>query len=302
MNTPKMKPMLKYPGGKRRELSRILPLVPPFTRYIEPFLGGGALFFALNPDLALIAGNNARLIRFYLEVRDRFDTVRDDLQDIQALYAYYRQQYIAARAYAAPGERVHDNNEALYYAMRDELNGRRQRAWSFAATYFYINHTAYAGMVRHNASGDFNVPFGRYASINADLVTQRHADALQNAEINCADFAATMQQAMPGDFIFLDPPYDAPFSDYGGSKGGFTGDDHRRLARLFKDTPAKALMVISESPLMRQLYGDYIFGQYPKAYAVNIKNRFRAAANHLIIANYDIPQTPADAQQPPASP
>lgn len=298
MNTPQMKPMLKYPGGKYRELSRILPLVPPFTTYIEPFLGGGALFFALGPDLALIADNNTRLIRFYLEVRDRFDTVREDLEDIQAMYKYYREQYLAARARAAPGERVHDNNEALYYVMRDGLNGRRHRAWSFAATYFYINHAAYAGMVRHNASGDFNVPFGRYASINAALVTERHAQALQNAEINCADFEAAMQQAGPGDFVFLDPPYDSPFSDYGGSQGGFTQDDHRRLARLFKNTSAKALMVISESPLMRELYSDYIFGEYPKAYAINIKNRFRAAANHLIIANYDIPQPQTDAQQP----
>lgn len=90
------------------------------------------------------------------------------------------------------------------------------------------------------------------------------------------------------DFVFLDPPYDCAFSDYGNDeyKDGFNEDSHRRLANDFANLPCKALMVIGRTPLTEELYGRFVVDEYEKNYAVNIRNRFKAAANHIVVANY----------------
>lgn len=90
------------------------------------------------------------------------------------------------------------------------------------------------------------------------------------------------------DFVFLDPPYDCVFSDYGNKeyKDGFNDDSHRKLAQDFKNLGCKALMVIGKTSLTEKLYGNMIVDEYAKKYAVNIRNRFKVAANHILVANY----------------
>ena len=92
----------------------------------------------------------------------------------------------------------------------------------------------------------------------------------------------------PDDFVFLDPPYDCVFSDYGNEeyKDGFNDDSHRKLAQDFKNLNCRALMVIGRTPLTEELYDDMIVDEYAKKYAVNIRNRFKSAANHILVANY----------------
>lgn len=283
-----MKPMIKYRGGKSRELPQLLGFIPRFKgRYIEPFFGGGALFFHLEPRMSIISDINAKLMKFYTGVRDDYDRLREELNEIESIYHQNRLEFDHDKA-EHPTERVRDNNELLYYRLRAQFNDLEPKVYSDAALYFYINKTAYSGMIRYNAKGEFNVPFGRYPNLNTDVITAGHSLLLQRATIMCADYSEVFAMCNEDDFIFLDPPYDCTFSDYGNQeyRDGFNSDEHHRLAKAFYDLPCKALMVIGRTPLIEELYGDYIIYEYPKQYAVNIRNRFKSSANHVLIANY----------------
>lgn len=282
-----MKPMIKYRGGKTRELPRIMQHIPDFAgRYIEPFLGGGALFFHLEPEAAIINDINTSLIAFYTGVRDDFNRVHAELTALENVYAENRKAFEALKA-AHPDNRVDDGNEELYYRLRAMFNGLTDKTYTDAALYYFINKTAYSGMIRYNARGEFNVPFGRYARLNTDTVSEAHRRLLQRAEIHNTDYSDIFDMCEPGDFVFLDPPYDCVFSDYGNPqyRDGFSEDDHRRLAADFVNLPCPALMVIGRTPLTEELYNGHIVDEYGKRYSVNIRNRFRASASHILVTN-----------------
>lgn len=283
-----MKPIIKYRGGKSKELPQIMWHVPRFSgRYVEPFFGGGALFFHLEPRQAIINDINARLMNFYRAVRDDYQHLRTELDDLESLYSANQRDYEALKQ-AHPDRRANNPNETLYYKMREMYNGLAPRLHSDALLYYYINKTAYSGMIRLNAHGEFNVPFGRYRSLGTAGVSPSHCALLQRAEILNEDYAKVFERCQSDDFVFLDPPYDCVFSDYGNNeyREGFGETDHRRLAQDFRNLPCKALMIIGRTTLTEELYHGYIAGEYQKNYAVNIRNRFKAAATHIVVANY----------------
>lgn len=283
-----MKPLIKYRGGKTKEIPYLLKHVPNFTgRYIEPFFGGGALYFHLEPKQAIINDINTKLVTFYLGVKDNFETLKAELTEIEKIYAMNRKIFQELKS-KTPEKRVIDGNEALYYQFRDMFNGVIEKKYSDASLYFSINKTAYSGMVRYNSKGDFNVPYGRYANLNTSLVTKTHNELLTNAEIYNLDYSEIFNMSVEDDFIFLDPPYDCIFSDYGNVeyKDGFNEASHIELANQYKQLKCKALMVIGRTPLTEKLYGDMIVDEYGKSYAVNIRNRFKSSASHILIANY----------------
>lgn len=283
-----MKPLIKYRGGKTRELPQIMAHLPKFTgRYVEPFFGGGALYFYLEPAQAIINDINKRLMAFYRGVRDDYDALRFELDGIERLYTANRVRFDALKA-DNPGEHVPDENEQLYYHLRAMYNGTEKSTYSEALLYYYINKTAYSGMIRYNANGEFNVPFGRYARLNTGVVTRQHSELLRCADLHNDDYSAVFDMCDADDFVFLDPPYDCVFSDYGNEqyRDGFNEDSHRRLAADFRNLPCKAMIVIGSTELTRELYDGYIVDEYEKNYAVNIRNRFKAAARHIIVTNY----------------
>ena len=283
-----MKPMIKYRGGKSKEIPNIMWHIPRFKgRYVEPFFGGGALYFHLEPRQAIINDINEKLIKFYKGVRDDFASLRKELDEIDEIYTRNRREFDALKE-TYPNERVEDKNEELYYKLRAMFNGIAPKEYSDALLYYYINKTAYSGMIRYNAHGEFNVPFGRYAHLNTQSVSSAHNRLLQRAEIYNADYSEIFNMCHEDDFVFLDPPYDCVFSDYGNEeyKDGFDEDSHRKLAEDFKNLPCKALMVIGRTHLTEELYGNDIVDEYQKSYAVNIRNRFKAAATHIVVANY----------------
>lgn len=284
-----MKPLIKYRGGKSKEIPHILPHIPHFTgRYIEPFFGGGALYFFLEPKRAIINDINSKLISFYNGVRNNYNELRTELDNLEIVYNHNRALFDELKA-KTPDKRVEDKNEALYYRLRDMYNGIIESKYSDALLYYYINKTAYSGMIRYNAKGEFNVPFGRYKSINTNLVTKAHSDLLANTLIMNEDYSKVFEIAEENDFMFLDPPYDCVFSDYGNDeyKDGFNDQCHEELASAFRRLRCKALMVIGKTPLTERLYGDMIIDEYNKSYSVNIRNRFKAAASHILVANYE---------------
>ncbi len=283
-----MKPMIKYRGGKSKEIPYIIKDIPRFSgRYVEPFFGGGALFFFLEPERGIINDINSKLMDFYRGVRDNYDSLRAELDRIEAIYVENREEFDRLKA-ENPGERVEDKNERMYYCLRSMFNETAEKTFSDAALYYYINKTAYSGMIRYNANGEFNVPFGRYRNLNTKLVTPAHSRLLRNAEIYNTDYSDIFDMCRSDDFVFLDPPYDCIFSDYGNEeyRDGFDEESHRRLAADFKNLPCKSLMVIGHTSLTDELYRGYIVNEYDKKYAVNIRNRFKAAASHIVVTNY----------------
>ena len=235
------KPILKWAGGKTQMLGELLPKVPDsYGRYIEPFLGGGAMFFALNPLDAVIADRNPELINMYKQVAAHVDAVIS-----------YLQQY--------------ENTQDMFYSVR-ALEWQDLPAAEAAARTIYLNKTCYNGLYRVNRKGQFNVPFGKYKAPNFCAVEALYAasGALQNADIVAGDYLSVLKEyARPGDFIFLDPPY-LPVSEYADfkryTKEQFYEEDHIELAEEVSRLQALGCHVIltnSNHPLVHELYKTF---------------------------------------------
>lgn len=283
-----MKPIIKYRGGKAKEIPLFEKYIPQsFATYYEPFFGGGAFFFHLAPEKAVVNDINERLMKFYSEIRDKYSDVRKQLDELQKIYEANQEKYFALKA-ETPDLRVENGNEALYYHIRDMFNHKIEPEYLDAVLYFFINKTAYSGMIRYNALGEYNVPFGRYQNFNTQLITEEHYKLLQRTKLLSGDFTIPFELATEDDFMFLDPPYDCIFNDYGNIEftNGFDESEHRRLAGEYKKLKCKALMVIGKTPLTEELYGDYIKAEYNKSYSVNIRNRFKSESKHIIVTNY----------------
>lgn len=263
-----MQPLIKYSGGKRREIKYFKDLIPTIkdgNKYIEPFVGGGAVFFYLEPNSAIINDLNSELINFYKEVKYNRNQI---LKEISTL----------------------ENNEQTYYMIRDMFNNKIPKKYSDATLFYYINRTAFSGMIRYNKDGHFNVPYGWYKKVNfTGPLTEKASKVLRNTEIYSEDFEQIFKKAKKGDFIFLDPPYMSKFKDYNRT-GSFTEDDQKRLFNCFKKTKASCMLVISDLGIIRNLYKDYIEEDYTydKTYAINVKNRMldNNSVKHLVITNY----------------
>jgi len=243
LTAPDPHPFVKWAGGKGSLLSEITARIPrgrTFHRYVEPFVGAGALLFWIRrsfPGLeCLIADSNEELINAYRAIRGDADRVLTKLETHQALHS--EEHYYNVRR-AAPRE----------LAER-------------AARFIYLNRTCYNGLYRVNRRGAFNVPIGRY---DRPRIVDREnllavATALRGVAIEAADFEAVTEDAGPGDLLYFDPPYHplsetSSFTSY--TAGGFGIDEQRRLARVFEKLSRRGAFVIlsnSSSDLVRDLY------------------------------------------------
>lgn len=279
------KPFLKWAGGKRRildQLTDLLPLDIMRRAYHEPFLGGGAPFFgwrvnALNRDRwAALSDANPALINTYRRVRDDVEGVIGCLEALVELGPY----------------------RAHYYELRDRFNARRLSVTDedrneHAALFIYLNRTCFNGLYRENQQGAFNVPVGRYKNpAICDGPGLRQASrALRFARITCADYAEVLEGLGGDAFVYLDPPY-APldassFTTY--TKHGFNETDQRRLASLcvqLHKRGARFLLSNHDTPLIRELYGQFIFREIKAPRTISSKGSKRAAAPELAIRNY----------------
>lgn len=282
-----MKPIIKYRGGKSKEINNFIEFIPnQYDRYIEPFAGGAALFFYLAPNAALINDINSRLVNFYSAVRENFDSLKAELTRLELTYRSNQMEYEQIKM-KDKSRYVENKNEALYYLLRDMYNGIIEKKYLDATLYYFINKTSYSGMLRFNSKGEFNVPFGRYKNFNTQLVSEEHSELLKRTEITNEDYSEIFNRCTVNDFVFLDPPYDCIFTDYGNiEQNGFTEDNHRRLAQDFRNLGSRSLMVIGKTPLTEELYRPFIRAEYSKTYAVNIRNRFKSESTHLVVTNF----------------
>ena len=234
-------PILKWAGGKTQLLSEITARMPEsYNKYIEPFVGGGALFFRLNAQKAVIADSNPELINMYIEVARHVDCV------IEALHEY-------------------KNDDDMFYEVRakDWTECDKTQA---AARMIYLNRTCFNGLYRLNRKGQFNTPFGKYKNpvICNESKLIAASNVLKHAEIICGDYLDVLKEyAQKNDFIFLDPPY-VPISEYADfkryTKEQFYEDDQRNLAEKVIELVSKGCRVMvtnSNHPLVHELYGGF---------------------------------------------
>ncbi len=235
------KPILKWAGGKTQMLGELLPKVPvSYGRYIEPFIGGGAMFFALNPEDAVIADSNPELINMYKQVADNVDAVIS-----------YLQKY--------------ENTQEMFYRVRT-LEWQELPKAEAAARMIYLNKTCFNGLYRVNKKGQFNVPFGKYKAPKFCDVEALYAasNVLRKANIICGDYLSVLKEyARPGDFIFLDPPY-LPVSEYSDfkryTKEQFYEEDHVELAKevlRLHEMGCYVILTNSNHPLVHELYKPF---------------------------------------------
>lgn len=269
-------PFLKWAGGKGQLLKPILARLPnPIAgTYVEPFLGGGAVFFELarlgRIQRARLRDRNPELIDTYCAVRDEVDAV--------------------LRALAA-----HRNDEAYFYEVRATDPSALTRAERAARTIF-LNRVGYNGLYRVNSKGEFNVPFGRYKNprICDEAGLRRASHALSLADIAVADFGETCSDVETGDVVYLDPPYlpmsrTASFTAY--ARDRFGEDEHRRLANVFTevvDRGAFALLSNSDTKLSRELYTGFKIATVPATRAINSKADRRGVVNEVLVSGLRI--------------
>ena len=235
------KPILKWAGGKTQMLGDLIPKVPTsYGRYIEPFFGGGAMFFALQPVNAVVGESNPELINMYRQVADHVDDVINYLKE-------------------------YENTSEMFYAVRSLEWTSLPKAEAAARTIF-LNKTCFNGLYRVNKQGRFNVPFGKYKNpkICDEDGLRAASEVLKKAEILCGDYLLVLEHyAQPGDFVFLDPPY-LPTSEYSDfkryTKEQFYEEDHVELAKMIMTLHERGCHVIltnSNHPLVHELYAPF---------------------------------------------
>jgi len=268
---PDAKPFLKWVGGKRQLLSRLVDHAPKpaeIGTYYEPFLGGGALFFHLRPVRAVLSDSNARLIRAYCGLRDDVDGVIDRLTTYRHL---------------------HDKH--FFLKMRsldvDALSDAGVAAWLI-----YLNRTAYNGLYRVNSKNLFNVPFGDYKNqMSCDEENLRACARIlgRATKIEVRDFAEAVKDATPGDFVYFDPPYaslttTSKFTDY--TKEGFGDQDQIRLRDVAQDLKSRGVRVLvsnSSAERVSKWYKKFTRVSVGARRSVNCKPGSRGLVQELLI-------------------
>jgi DNA adenine methylase len=221
------RPPLKWAGGKRWQVSHLLPLWQPHSarRLVEPFCGGLAVALGLGPDRALLNDVNQHLINLYAWLKDG---LKVDL----------------------PME----NDETFYYqhrvAFNTALSKKRHDTADAAALFYYLNRTGYNGLCRFNSRGEFNVPFGRYKRITYTRDFSVYRDVFADWTFRCGDFASIPLR--DDDFIYADPPYDVEFTEY--SRGGFGWDEQVRAAERLAAHPGPVVLSNQATKRIVKLY------------------------------------------------
>jgi DNA adenine methylase len=306
-NVTDARPFVKWAGGKTQLIRNFSYRFPQelkkgkLTKYVEPFVGGGAVFFYLNQrfpfERCCICDANEELVLTYRVIKR---SVKDLIRELEALESEYMSRDDSGR-------------KAFYYAVRDLFNRKKPEitfekysaGWiERAARLIFLNRTCYNGLFRVNRNGAFNVPFGKYK--NPEIVNEDNlndvATLLKNTRILSGDFTKCRRFVDKKTFVYLDPPYrplsqTSSFTSY--SNRGFSDADQVRLAQFFREldeTGAKLMLSnsdpVNENPLdsfFEDLYSGYRIERVPARRIINCKGTRRGAISELVITNYDRP-------------
>ncbi len=269
------RPFLKWAGGKRQILNQIDPFLPKdFEFYIEPFVGGGALFFYLLPEKAILIDKNPVLINSYRVIKENVEELIELLGN-------------------------HKNEEDYYYKMRNADRTPDFRNWSDikkASRTIYLNRCCYNGLYRVNSKGQFNVPFGKYKNHNfCDKENLRAVNmVLQNVKIINDSFERCHDFTNERTFIYFDPPYvplskTASFTSY--TKENFIKEDQIKLKRLIDkltEIGSKVMLSNSYNDFILDLYKEYFIKKVSAKRAINSNASKRGEIKEVLITNYNV--------------
>lgn len=271
-------PVVKWVGGKRQLLEEITPLLPKrITSYCEPFFGGGAVLFSIQPRNAIINDLNQDLITVYEIIRDDVESLVESLKK-------------------------HQNTSEYFYTIRDKDRDKElykgMSKVEKASRLLYLNKTCFNGLFRVNSSGEFNSPFGHYK--NPNIVNEPVLRAVStyfnesNIKFYSEDFAETLKRVRRGGFVYLDPPYD-PVSDTasftGYNKGGFDRNEQIRLKQCCDELTQRGIKFMlsnSATEFIKELYGEYEITIVKAKRAINSDASKRGAIEEVLIRNYGI--------------
>ena len=269
-------PIVKWVGGKRQLLDEIIPRLPErITSYCEPFLGGGAVLFSIQPSKAIVNDLNADLIAVYEVIRDDVESLIDDLKKHENTSEYYYKI------------RDLDRDKAAYQAM-----SKVERA----SRLIYLNKTCFNGLFRVNSSGEFNSPFGHYKNPNIlnEPILRAVSKYFASSGITffSEDFSATLDRVGRGGFVYLDPPYD-PVSDTasftGYNKGGFGRSEQIRLKQCCDNLTRRGIKFMlsnSATDFIKDLYREYNIDFVKANRVINADASKRGAIEEVLIRNY----------------
>lgn len=250
-------------------MPKILALIPSeINTYYEPFFGGGAVFFAYKPTKAVINDFNPQLMNLYIQARDNPEELKNEMIKLQS-----------------------NHSEENYYLIRNQYNEclmRNELSVKSAAKLVYLNKTGFNGLYRLNSKGLYNVPSAKKKKVNLFDVENINevSNLLKSVSILSGDFEEACKEAREGDFVFFDSPYYNTFDTY--QAGGFSEDDHKRLASLFKrltEKGVKCMLTNSNEDFIKELYKDY------NIEVVNVKRLINSDATkrngqEIIVTNY----------------
>lgn len=266
-------PIVKWAGGKRQLIFELLKNMPKsYNRYFEPFIGGGALFFELQPKNAYISDANEELVNLYLVIKNNINELIEDLKKHEVSKEYFLQIRSIDRDY-----------------KYNKLSNIQK-----ASRFIYLNRTCFNGLYRVNSQGQFNVPFGHYK--NPRIIDKHNllncSKLLQTTEIKNADFSKILNHVKKGDFVYFDPPY-APinatssFTSY--TKDGFNIDMQFKLRDVcdkLNSMGVHFLLSNSDTPLVNELYENYTIKKVFASRAINANANGRGKITEILVRNY----------------
>jgi DNA adenine methylase len=270
------KPFLRWLGGKAQLLPELRKRMPEHIgTYVEPFVGGGALFYDTCPTQAVLNDANFKLVNLYINVRDHKD-------ELVANLASYELEYNSLNGIEA--------KQDFYYQTRSDFNADFKINYTArdAAQLVFINKTCFNSLYRENAAGEFNAAFGKRMTVK--LYDEENLDscskALQDVVLMDGDFEVACRNLKPGDFVYFDPPYHSTFNGY--QKGGFSEDDQVRLHDLFQrltDAGVQCMVSNSNTSFIRSLYAGHNTVIVQAKRMIN-RNGNGRNGEELIITNY----------------
>ena len=271
-----IKPILKWAGGKRQLLPKLLEFMPiDYQTYYEPFIGGAALLLATLPSTAIVNDYNEELINVYKVIRTNVEQLILSLKE-------------------------HENTSEYFYILREK--DRDKRIWQRmtdverASRTIYLNKTCYNGLFRVNSNGKFNTPFGKYK--NPTICQEEDLLALSaylnqnNITLLCGDYKIALETAKEGDFAYLDPPYDpvsktAFYTAYTAS--GFTRQNQIELSETCKELDSKGVKFMlsnSATEFIKELYKEFNIEIVSAKRSINSNGKGRGNVNEVIVRNY----------------
>ena len=273
----KGKPFVKWAGGKRQIIDKLLQYAPDeFNTYYEPFVGGGSFLFELSPRNAVINDYNKELMNVYSCIKDeKFDKMRKELNNHEA-----------------------NHSEEYYYQIRnldrDKNKFNKLADYKRAARTIYLNKACFNGLYRVNSKNEFNVPFGKKSKVNTyegqNLGIICGYLNYNNIKLLSTDFEEAVKDAKKGDFIYFDPPYDSDTSTFNSyTEDGFGKEEQKRLAGVYKKLAEKGCYVMlsnHNTKLVNELYKEFNINVIEAKRNINSNGAKRGKVEEVIITNY----------------